>query len=172
MRDTIRKSLVFSIVCVGCGRSGGSSPSGPTAHEYVPDERDGIHVSVKVPAGWTEEIDKLGSPSFTPPGSAGGLAAMIGVTSVHCPAEADADACVDSAVALNFDGPTKVERGANGARWVTAEIHAKANQLHERRFIPVVAKHVVVMCIGVLNDDERRFAADVRTMCDTMTVAP
>ncbi len=161
------------MIYVGCGRSGGSSSIGPTAHDYVPDKRDGIHVSVKVPAGWAEEVDNLGSPSFTPPGSAGGLAALIGVTSIHCPAEADADACVDSAVKLNFgDTPSKAERGANGQRWVTAEIHAHVSQLHERRFIPVVAKHVVIMCYGALDDDERRFAADVRTMCETMTVAP
>jgi len=78
------------------------------------------------------------------------------------------DACVDAAVKSKFgESAVKVEPGRDHSRWVTADhIAPSPKALHMLRFIPVLAKHRVVMCYSMLHGDGKA----LRTACDSLVV--
>lgn len=163
----MQKLSLVVLLTIACGSTRASAE--PRTYHLDPGRPSTVEVHVDVPATWKDEVDATGQVDWKP---AGQTPFVLGVYFLACPATASTnDACVEAAVRPNFGtAQTKVEPGSAGSRWVTADTSRPAHpQLHMRRFVPVLAKHRVVMCAAVLSGADRSLAPDVRKVCDTLT---
>ena len=104
----------------------------------------GIQVTVDIPAGWTETIDGMGSPTFTVPDLPG---ALIAIVAIHAPGTSAADR-LTWALAKQFDAddlPT-VERTPRGDGRMWA-VHRPNGRLHARMFLPAPHDSIVIASV-------------------------
>jgi hypothetical protein len=174
LRTKLRMMLLLAAVAAtGCStkETKGDLPVATfTLLARLDEPTNAVKLTAKVPGTWKTTVEKDGSPSFELPG---GTSFFPPTLVFLTPAGDDDAALMKNTIRLQFDdadlAAARREDLAGGRVWIA---HTRADgHVHARLFIPAPAHKGVVMCVAMLKPELAGQLPDIRTMCESVTVA-